>query len=337
MRIRTKLLSVIAVSVIVPVLIVSLFAIYQTRQIALLSFEQSSRKEIQQVDNAFDIFFTGIADNVSFLADHPLAKDDGFNLSVFVDGPGSFKTHLNVGGKEAELYKLYELFGESHPGLAYVYTGREDGGYLSWPDVLLTDPYDPRSRPWYKAAMSSPGKIIRTNAYYWAGDDATYVGTSKTISNDRGQIIGVQSMDVSVNSLTEIVKNIKIGEEGHIVLIEDNGTVLVDPLLPDNNFKKIGELNTELYSNLAQGASGLLTIERDGKAYLAEIVKSEKMGWTFVALVPASEVYGAANQIAWLSAFRFSRRLPVYWSGGCPTDFAPYRPCCQCARRDCPR
>ncbi|MBN0985803.1 methyl-accepting chemotaxis protein [Amphritea pacifica] len=301
MKIRTKLLAFITVSVIVPIIIISSFSIYEARVTALDNFETSSRKEITQIDNAFTLFFKAIADNVTFLADLPLVKDNSFNLSSFVNGPGSFKSHLSAGGQEAELFRIYEKFGQTHPGLAYVYSGRADGGYIQWPDVAMKDAYDPRTRPWYKKALQNPGEVVRTGAYYWAGDDATFVGTAKTITDSSGKVMGVQSMDVSVKQLTEIVQQIKIGERGHILLVEDNGTVLVDPLFPEHNFKKIDELNSPLFKQLASVDSGLLEVERNGEHYLAKVVKSSALGWRFVALVPSSEVYQTANNIAWLS------------------------------------
>ena len=115
MKIRTKLLAVITISVVIPVFVISSFAIYKAREAALNNFRDSAAKEITQIDNAFSIFFKGIADNVSFLAEHPLVKDDSFTLSNFTQGPGNFKSHIATGGKEAELYKLYEKFGETHP------------------------------------------------------------------------------------------------------------------------------------------------------------------------------------------------------------------------------
>lgn len=301
MKIRTKLLAVITISVVIPVFVISSFAIYKAREAALNNFRDSSTNEIKQIDNAFSIFFQGIAENVAYLADHPLVKDESFNITNFLEGPGSFQSYVDTGGKEAELFKLYEKFGETHPGLAYVYGGRTDGGYMAWPLATPTSPYDPRSRPWYKKAMEDPSKVGRTNAYYWADDDSTYVGTVKAVTNDRGNVIGVQAMDVSVKQLTEIVKNIKIGDTGHVLLIEDNNTVLVDPKITEHNFKKVTDINTPLFNRLQSTDTGMLEIERDGETYLANVVKSESLGWRFVALVPESEVFATANQITWLS------------------------------------
>ncbi|MBR9868546.1 MAG: methyl-accepting chemotaxis protein [Oceanospirillales bacterium] len=316
MKIRTKLLLFITVSVIVPIIIISSFSIYEARETALDNFETSSSKEIVQIDNAFNLFFKAIADNVTFLADIPLVKDTSFKLSSFVNGPGSFTSHLSAKGPEAELFRLYERFGQSHPGLAYVYSGRADGGYIQWPDVGMKDAYDPRSRPWYKKALENPGKVVRTEAYYWAGDDATFVGTAKTITDDSGQVLGVQSMDVSVKQLTEIVKQIKIGESGHILLVEDNGTVLVDPLFPEHSFKKVSTLDTPLFKQLLSVDAGLLEVERNGERYLAKVVKSSDLGWRFIALVPADEVFATADRIAWLSLIIAAVLIALFISVG---------------------
>ncbi|MCP5854309.1 hypothetical protein NL323_30685, partial [Klebsiella pneumoniae] len=65
--------------------------------------------------------------------------------------------------------------------------------------------YDPRTRPWYQAAMANPGKTLRTAPYYWAGDDAVLVSTVRTVANQLGSPGGVVNIDVSLKGLTEIV------------------------------------------------------------------------------------------------------------------------------------
>ena len=65
------------------------------------------------------------------------------------------------------------------------------GGTLDVDDAKLSN-YDPRQRPWYKAAQAKPGKPLRTEAYYWAQDDATYVSTVRRYrrSGDAGTRAG---------------------------------------------------------------------------------------------------------------------------------------------------
>ncbi len=144
-----------------------------------------------------------------------------------------------------------------------------DGGYAIWPDDPELSSYDPRVRPWYKAAMSAPGKAQRSAAYYWASDDAVLIGTSRTVSDSQGAIIGVVGLDVSLKQLTDLVKQIKIGQTGYLMLAESGGNVLVDPRNAENNFKSLTDLGGD-YARMA-GADGLLEVELNGVRYMANI------------------------------------------------------------------
>ncbi|WP_421022015.1 cache domain-containing protein, partial [Klebsiella pneumoniae] len=73
------------------------------------------------------------------------------------------------------------------------------------------------------------GKTVRTGAYYWAADDAVLISTVRTVANQLGNPGGVVNIDVSLKGLTEIVKQIKLGESGFLMLVESNGNVMVDP------------------------------------------------------------------------------------------------------------
>ncbi len=172
-----------------------------------------------------------------------------------------------------------------------------DGGYAIWPDDPELSSYDPRVRPWYKAAMSAPGKAQRSAAYYWASDDAVLIGTSRTVSDSQGAIIGVVGLDVSLKQLTDLVKQIKIGQTGYLMLAESGGNVLVDPRNAENNFKSLTDLGGD-YARMA-GADGLLEVELNGVRYMANIWSSPTLGWRFIGLIEHSEVMAKANELTW--------------------------------------
>ncbi|MCE6982489.1 chemotaxis protein, partial [Pseudomonas frederiksbergensis] len=118
---------------------------------------------------------------------------------------------------------------------------------------------------------------------YWAGDDAVLVSTVRAVPNQLGNPGGVVSIDVSLKQLTEIVKQIKLGESGYLMLLEDNGNVLVDPRAPAHNFKPLGSLGAG-YAELAKAGKGLVEVELDGERYMANVWPSEQLGWNFIGL-----------------------------------------------------
>ncbi|KUJ00501.1 methyl-accepting chemotaxis protein [Vibrio sp. MEBiC08052] len=295
MKIRTKLIATFVVAVIVPVAFLAIFSIREVTDAAIIQFQKSTKKEIVQVDRAFNIFFENAKKSIDYLASVPEIIGPLSGAPSFVDQRNidKFQGWVSLDGAAKRLFEIFDDFGKAQKNLAYIYTGRETGNYIEWPGSDYSSPFDPRVRPWYKAAMNGNGKAVMTNAYYWKGDDATYIAIAKTVKNQNNKVLGVVSLDISVNELTDIVKNITIGANGYIVLLEDNDNILVDPYKPENNFKSVSDVETPFFKLMNEHPKALFEINRGGTDYLGQIITS-KLGWRFVALVPKSEVYAAA-------------------------------------------
>ncbi|MDB5981360.1 MAG: chemotaxis protein [Pseudomonas sp.] len=296
MNIKQKLTWAFAVIACLPVVLVATLVVLNLRSEARTGFVDGSAREIRQVSNAMQLFFEGISQNVDYLASQSAIKNSDDTLKSYV---GSTPNTTPRGEMEQEVFKLLDSLGTNHPDYAYAILGNAAGGYISWPDDQTLTNYDPRQRPWYKAAMNNPGKSFRTAAYYWATDNSTYVSTVHTVANKLGNPGGVVSIDVSLKRLTEIVKQIKLGETGYLMLMENTGTVLVDPANPEHNFKALNSLG-DGYAELAKAGKGLVEIELNGEHYMANVWPSEQLGWTFIGLIKQKEVMSSATQLTWL-------------------------------------
>ncbi len=295
MNISKKLKLSFASAIVLPLIIIAVLVITQTRQQALDGFAQLSEREAKQVDNGINMFFSEIEKNVDYLASHPAILEAKQDVKTHMQSPNVVKlAHMSGSDTEQAAYTLFDHFGDTHPGLAYIYMGNEQGGYIQWPEGEVTANYDPRKRPWYEAAKAADGSTVRTNAYYWAVDDMVIVSTVKAIKQN-SQLIGVQGMDVSLQGLTDIIANIKLGETGYLMLIEDSGNVLVDVKHADYRFKQLAEVNEGKYKQLANNNTGQFEINLEGTDYVANIYTSQKLGWKFIGLVEKSEVMSAAN------------------------------------------
>ena len=295
MNISKKLKLAFASAIALPLIIIAVLVITQTRQQALDSFAELSQREARQVDNGISMFFAEIEKNVDYLASHAAILDAKQGVKTHMQSPNAEKLdHLSGSNTEQNAFSLFDHFGATHPGLAYIYMGNEQCGYIQWPEGEVTANYDPRVRPWYETGKAAGGKTVRTNAYYWAADDMVIVSTVKAIKQ-AGEFIGVQGMDVSLQGLTDIIANIKLGETGYLMLIEDSGNVLVDVKNADYRFKQLAQVNNGKYKQLADNNQGQFEIDINGKDYLANIYTSQKLGWKFIGLVEKSEVMSAAN------------------------------------------
>ncbi|TWC06674.1 methyl-accepting chemotaxis sensory transducer with Cache sensor [Pseudomonas sp. SJZ085] len=297
MNIKQKLTWAFATIACLPVILVAVLVVLNLRDAAKTNFLDSSGREIRQIDNGMKTFFDGISQNVEFFAKDPriVAAKDLKNYS----SADAAQTPLPETNKQ--ILDIFDRFAKSHPTTAYLSVGLADGGYASWPDDPKISNYDPRVRPWYKAAIASPGVTVRTDAYYWAPDDISLIGIVHTVSDAAGKLVGVVGLDVSLKQLTELVKNIKLGESGYLMLIEGNGNVLVDASDAKHNFKPLADLGPN-YAALAKSSDGVTQVEIDGVSYMVNIVTSKSLGWRFIGLIKSDEVMAEASSLTWLIA-----------------------------------
>ena len=293
MKIKTKLLIAFSIATVLPVLVVSAITGFLASDQALKDFAKNSGQTLGAVEETFDQFLTDIKYVVGFMAESDLVSDPNAKpLTTYheKEGKAPSKVAKQNGGREEGVFNLFEDIGKNNPNYVYVYIGDDADGYLEWPGTYGYNEWHPKQRAWYTRAMQTPGEVVLRDAYYWEPDDAVYVSAVRTY-NKGNKIGGVVAVDVSIKTLTEMANRTKLGSSGSIMVIENTGTVLVDAIHPENNFKPIGELDGDAYQMIAKSSAGVVNFSLDGENYYANIYTSPNLKWKFVGLMPASEIY----------------------------------------------
>jgi methyl-accepting chemotaxis protein len=299
MKIKTKLLIAFSIATVLPVLIVSSITAFLASDQALKTFSQNSGQTLSAVEKSFDQFMSDIKSVVGFMADSDAVADpNAMPLTTYHEKQGKAPSLIaqQNGGREAEVFNLFEAIGKNNPNYVYVYMGDDADGYLEWPGTYEYAEWHPKQRGWYTRAMENPGKVALRDAYYWEPDDAVYVSAVRTYQKGNA-VGGVVAVDVSIKTLTEMANKTKLGTTGSIMVIENTGTVLVDALNADNNFKKINDLTGDAYQKIAQTSSGLIDFSLNGVDYYANVFTSPNLKWKFVGLMPASEIYASTMEL----------------------------------------
>ena len=300
MRMRQKLIASFVLTVIVPILAISIVSISQTKTESLERFIDSSNSEIRQVENTFNLFFEQMKNNTRFLAQSSIVTSVSENTSTYFDAEKMMDPR-SAGKEEAEIFELFESFGQTHKELLFVYLGTQYGGFIQYPAEPLGN-YDPRKRPWYKQVTQSPNEVIVTEPYQGVTGQAL-VSVATAIKKS-GQTIAVQSLDVTLSTLTDIVSNIRLGETGYLMLLDGQGTVLADPKNPDNNFKSINKLNSPIFNAIKNNKNKpSVTIEASDKTMVAQMYHSEALNWTFVAIIDEDEILSSSFNMSYSISF----------------------------------
>lgn len=297
MKIRTRMILAIILPMIISVLVVMVTVSMQFDSTAEESYHKTASQELTLINNYIAEILKK-AENVSrFIAGLDETKNAMGKWTKYFELSGPSKpAQYATSASEIVVNRLANDLMKANPAFAYVYLGFEDGGYTQDGADTLKNDYDPRKRPWYKQGKNSPTETTILSAYVTT-EGFPNIGMVSKIKDTDGNFIGVSAVDISLADLTKIINDLKIGETGFVILVQGDGTILADPKTPDNNFKKIDEVdNPALKKAYKAQIDWLGELEFDGEGYAAEVYRSKETGWSLIAFIPHKEIYAASKK-----------------------------------------
>ena len=106
--------------------------------------------------------------------------------------------------------------------------GDIDANVLSQSDNYTSGAdFDITSRPWFECTKT--GKTYITEPYVDLSSGKQILSVATPIVNAMGSAVGVSGMDVSLESVMELIENYKIGKDGYVMLVAGSGTFIYHP------------------------------------------------------------------------------------------------------------
>jgi adenylate cyclase len=162
--------------------------------------------------------------------------------------------------------------------------------------------YDPRVRPWYKAALGSDGPVM-TDLYVFTSTRDLGLTVARQVP---GHVPGVFGADMTLDSLSRFLRAEKIGETGFAFLFDGDGRLLAYPdpqkvaraaAGPDGKETLVRSTVQDLddpvaravFQSFVENGRGPLAQRRldvDGEPYLVQVLAQSELGsgWTYLAL-----------------------------------------------------
>ncbi|WP_022662576.1 methyl-accepting chemotaxis protein [Paucidesulfovibrio longus] len=301
--IKAKLVAGLLITIALPVAAIFSIIAWNTSNQSFDNFISSTDKELRQVDKTIETFMNQARLNANMAASGPMYGRIDAGLTSYADTTSDNISRIRPDDQLGhEIRGFLSSIQKSHPNYVDVYIGTRYGSMIMGRDTSLPAGYDPRKRPWYPKALETPDQSSISDAYVSTTGDVT-ISIMHPFKDDAGQILGVAAIDITLTDMTDLIKNLKVGENGFVVLLQGDGTVLADPRHDDFNSKKAQEVS-EAYGALYAKGSGHLEVNVDGEKYEGVIHTSETLGWKYIGFIPEKEimapVYAALFQMVWV-------------------------------------
>lgn len=292
MKIRTKLTLFGCMAVIVPLLLVTLLSmnevLRQSRDLQAAHFQ----REMAHISERIGTFFEGVKADVRVLSASPDLKAITSDVSTFMRDTPTMVDSESAGGIESILFERFMRFRHSRPYYVDVYFGTVLGGFIYTSKEVLRN-YDPRERPWYQKALETPEQATISPAYVGT-NGKSMVSVAQVVKGVDGVTIGVQSVDVTLETLTAMITATVFGKQGYLLLIDGDGVVLADPKNTGNVYKQAAGISDPVYEQIRTANARQFSVVSNLKS--TEIMKFQlpELGWTLVGVVDSAEVAGPA-------------------------------------------
>ncbi|KHD37454.1 chemotaxis protein [Clostridium acetobutylicum] len=276
--IRVKLVAILLLLCLIPIMISGVYNYYKASELLSNQFESSTLETLKAVSNSMNSYFSVFESEINLMAENPMLKN------MDNDPRGIQGT-----------YDLFESVMKSRNDILKVYIGEPNKNFVNCPKTKMPDSFDPTMRPWYKNALNKTGEIVYTGPYKAASTGKMVISLSKTIENN-GKVVGVVSMDLSLDELSRKLSNTKIGQSGYIFVTDSNGVMISHP---DKSLLGNNSTVTALsyWKDVKKTSSGFETYSYKGKQKYIVYNTDNRTGWKMMASMPTSELTSKTKSI----------------------------------------
>ncbi|WP_081976290.1 bifunctional diguanylate cyclase/phosphodiesterase [Ureibacillus manganicus] len=180
------------------------------------------------------------------------------------------------------LFNTYQNIMPSNSSLIY---GHINGHLYTGNNLVVPNDFSPIKREWYKKAIVNKEGINWTEPYLDYFNQNIVITASQYVNGQNHD--GVIGIDFKLNELSKIISNSMIGEDGFVLLLNQNGTVIANG---DNYL--IGEtLFDEQYNLLIEESrKSYVSYSIDEQQYLLHSYQLRQNGMNIVTAISKDEL-----------------------------------------------
>ena len=252
--------------------------------------------EIQsQVQKSLDLIFRGVSENLRILGEMPSVQR---YLGVSDSTSESDRLEREVQCRAALL-----RFTDNYPEYLSVLLAGENGEYVS-NDSYRIQKKSLLQEYWYAQALHNDGalalnsSIVGRNLRAWRNYSiGSFISVSQAIKDSQsGKKLGVLQMDINIDSISNLVKDITMGQTGFGYIMDSAGKVLYSP---QNEI--VYRINPKWMTDTKE-EQGRLRCKIKGKQYNLIYSRSEYTGLIAVGVFDWGETVKSAASLRRISA-----------------------------------
>lgn len=261
MKLKTKMIISFALILIIPSLIISTFSYIKARNEMENQFLNTSSENVKIVDNIIrNTLGTSIYQTVIY--------SEKVNFDESEESYSTVKTE-------------FDKYMEMNPEIESVFFGSKEGTLIQSPNSIQGKGYDPRKDAWYTNGMEKEGVVYVSSPYTSIATGSLVVAVSKQTEDKKG----VVGMEVSLERIKSLVSEVKIGDKGYIIILNQDKKYIVHPK------EEAGTAAEQtVFNQMFDKNEGSIDLADGENNYILQYITNETVGWKITGVVDKSEI-----------------------------------------------
>jgi methyl-accepting chemotaxis protein len=280
--IGTKLIVSFMLMCLIPIIILGITSYYEAKSVLSKKLETTSVQTLLEINRGLDNYFDGISNQLNMLSNNEALKNVELNLN-YMDSIESLI-------KDAK---------ESNKDIINVYFGTDTGKFMIYPEDDMGDKYNHKTRTWYTLALGKKRKVVISDPFKDIQTGKIVVSVSRTVDIN-GEVIGVVGMNISLETLSEQLSEIKIGDSGYLFIADSKGKIVAHPQKELIGVDEAAKLS--VWNDIAGNTNGFARYKMQGEDKFASYQTNEKTGWKLIGSMNEYELVKDTNSIKYMMA-----------------------------------
>ncbi len=289
--ITARLLRAITITIISIVAVICAVVGFQLYEKNIAQFDEFTEQQFSNIERSINLFIRNGKNTVTMLAENPAVKNADETLYNYT-GERKDIVYTHNGKTEQDITELFIRMDKNYEEFKEIYMGTRWGGLVSSWSEEDEQGFDPRTRPWYKAAAAANGEVIITPVYIStiSTGGSPVVALAQAIKDPKGAFLGCIGLDLNLTDLASRIGSIRIGKSGYCMLMQNDGLILADPKHTDYNLKTLKETGIPAFNEIDKMKEGSAFIMLDGKRWKVSVFSLSGLDWKVALLIEQNEI-----------------------------------------------
>lgn len=284
-RIADEILHQIGGSVILVLLFIAIVAICMVGWLIITS----KRTELTQESNAAANQLTGFLEQYTKCVEQ-LAVNPEIQSVMLETKAGD--DIWNAKQMDTVMDNLVKIANTDSENVMAVWLSDLDASALAQSDGFTSEEgWDITGRGWYSCITTK--KTILTEPYIDSSTGKMILSAASPVFDDAtGEVLGAVGMDISLDHMTTIMREYKIGRNGYMLLLSENGTFLYHPQndLIQKNVKDI-DISQNVVNGVLSNNNEFLKYKTEGHTKYGFLQHAGDTGYMVLSSLSMSEYY----------------------------------------------